>query len=74
MDVEKTIEFLSSNQAKHDERLGRLESVVTTLAASTMSLSGTVEQLTTTVELLADNIGRVDDALVSLAESEVKTI
>jgi uncharacterized coiled-coil protein SlyX len=59
MDVEKTIEFLLSNQAVHDERLGRLETVV-------VSLAGTVEKM-------ADNIHRLDEAMVSLAESGIRT-
>jgi len=59
MDVEKTIEFLLSNQAKHDERLTRLETVVGSLAGS--------------VDKLADNIERLDAAMVTLAESGVQT-
>lgn len=59
MDVEKTIEFLLSNQAGHDERLTRLETVVGSLAG--------------TVEKLADNVQRLDDAMVSLAESGIQT-
>jgi len=77
MDVEKTIEFLLSNQAKldarqaefierqlksdkqSDERLTRLESVVSSLAGS--------------VDKLADNIERLDEAMVSLAGSEERT-
>jgi len=59
MDVEKTIEFLLSNQAKHDERLTRLETVVGSLAGS--------------VDKLADNIERLDEAMVTLAESGVQT-
>ena len=60
MDVEKTIEFLLSNQAKHDERLTRLETVVGSLAGS--------------VDKLADNIERLDEAMVTLAESGVQRI
>ena len=59
MDVEKTIEFLLSNQAKHDERLTRLETVVGTLAGN--------------VDKLAGNIERLDEAMVTLAESGVQT-
>jgi len=59
MDVEKTIEFLLNNQAKHDERLTRLETVVGSLAGS--------------VDKLADNIERLDEAMVTLAESGVQT-
>jgi hypothetical protein len=59
MDVERTIEFLLSNQAKHDERLTRLETVVGSLAGS--------------VEKLADNLVRLDGAMVMLAESGVQT-
>jgi phage shock protein A len=59
MDVEKTIEFLLSNQAKHDERLTRLETVVGSLAGS--------------VDKLADNIERLDEAMVTLAESGVQS-
>ena len=59
MNVEKTIEFLSRNQAKHDERLTRLETVVGSLAGS--------------VEKLADNVERLDEAMVTLAESGVQT-
>jgi hypothetical protein len=59
VDVEKTIEYLVSNQAKHDERLTRLETVVGSLAG--------------TVEKLADNVGRLDEAMVSLAESGIQT-
>ena len=59
MDVEKTIEFLLSNQAKHDERLTRLETVVGSLAGS--------------VDKLADNGERLDEAMVTLAESGVQT-
>ena len=59
MNVEKTIEFLLSNQAKHDERLTRLETVVGSLAGG--------------VEKLADNVERLDRALVTLAESGVQT-
>lgn len=58
MDVEKTIEFLLSNQAKHDERLTRLEIVVISLAGS--------------MEKPADNVERLDEAMVSLAESGIK--
>ena len=66
MDVEKTIEFLLNNQAKHDERLTRLETVVGTLAGSVGSLAGSVDKL-------ADNIERLDEAMVTLAESGVQT-
>ena len=59
MNVEKTIEFLLSNQAKPDERLTRLETVVGSLAGG--------------VEKLADNVERLDRALVTLAESGVQT-
>jgi ribosomal protein L1 len=59
VDVEKTIEFLLNNQAKHDERLTRLEMVVGSLAGS--------------VEKLADNVERLDEAMVTLIESGVKT-
>lgn len=59
MNVEKTIEFLLSNQAKHDERLTRLETVVGSLAGS--------------VEKLADNVERLDEVMVTLAESGVQT-
>jgi hypothetical protein len=59
MDVEKTIEFLLNNQAKHDERLTRLETVVGSLAGS--------------VDKLADNLERLDEAMVTLAESGVQT-
>jgi methyl-accepting chemotaxis protein len=59
VNVEKTIEFLLSNQAKHDERLTRLETVVGSLAGS--------------VEKLADNVEHLDDAMVTLAESGVQT-
>ena len=52
MDVEKTIEFLLSNQAQHDERLTRLETVVGSLA---------------------DSVVRLDEAMVTLAESGVQT-
>jgi hypothetical protein len=58
VNVEKTIEFLLSNQAKHDERLTRLETVVGSLAGS--------------VEKLADNVEHLDDAMVTLAESGVQ--
>ena len=66
MDVEKTIEFLINNQAKHEERLTRLETVVGTLAGSVGSLAGSVDKL-------ADNIERLDEAMVALAESGVQT-
>jgi methyl-accepting chemotaxis protein len=66
MDVERTIEFLLSNQAKHDERLTRLETVVGSLAGSVNSLAGSVEKL-------ADNVERLDGAMVMLAESGVQT-
>ena len=66
MDVERTIEFLLSNQAKHDERLTRLEAVVG-------SLAGTVNSLIGSVEKLADNVARLDGAMVMLAESGVQT-
>ena len=66
MDVEKTIEFLLSTQAQHDERLTRLETVVGTLAGSVVSLAGSVEKL-------AGNVQRLDAAMVSLAESGVQT-
>jgi methyl-accepting chemotaxis protein len=66
MDVERTIEFLSSNQAKHDERLTRLETVVGSIAGSVNSLAGSVEKL-------ADNLERLDGAMVLLAESGVQT-
>jgi methyl-accepting chemotaxis protein len=66
MDVEKTIEFLLNNQAKHDERLTRLETVVGTLAGSVSSLTGSVDKL-------ADNLERLDEAMVTLAESGVQT-
>ena len=59
MDVEKTIEFLLSNQVKHDERLTRLETVAGSLAGS--------------VDKLADNLERLDEAMVTLAESGVQT-
>ena len=59
MDIEKTIEFLLSNQAKHDERLTRLEAVVGSLAGS--------------VEKLADNVERLDEVMVTLAKSGVQT-
>jgi hypothetical protein len=55
VNVEKTIEFLLSNQAAHVERLTRLEGVVGSLAGS--------------VEKLADNVERLDEAMVALAES-----
>src|SRR5579863_1769272 len=66
MDVEKTIESLLNNQAKHDERLTRLETVVSSLAGSVGSLVGSVDKL-------ADNIERLDEAMVTLAESGVQT-
>ena len=66
MDVEKTIEFLLSTQAQHDERLTRLETVVGSIAGSVASLTGTVEKL-------ADNLQRLDEAMVSLAESGLQT-
>ena len=66
MDVEKTIEFLINNQAKHDERLTRLETVVGTLAGRVGSLVGGVDKL-------AGNIERLDKAMVALAESGVQT-
>ena len=57
MDVEKTIEFLLNNQAKHDvwhaqanERLTRLEAVT---------------------ERLADNVERLDETMLLLAESGI---
>ena len=60
MDIEKTIEFLLSNQAKFDanqaaanERLTRLENVV---------------------GMLADNVSRLDDVMETLAESHIKLI
>ena len=58
MNVEKTIEFLRCNQPVHDERLTRLEAVVG-------SLAGSVEKLA--------NVGRLDEVMVTLAESEVRT-
>jgi methyl-accepting chemotaxis protein len=66
MDVERTIEFLLSNQAKHDERLTRLETVVGSLAGSVTSLAGSVEKL-------ANKVERLDGAMVMLAESGVQT-
>ena len=66
MDVEGTIEFLLSNQAKHEERLTRLETVVGSLAGSVNSLTGSVEKL-------AANPERLDGAMVMLAESGVQT-
>jgi methyl-accepting chemotaxis protein len=66
MDVERTVEFLLSNRAKHDERLTRLETVVGSLAGSVNSLAGSVEKL-------ADNVERLDGAMVMLAESGVQT-
>ena len=59
MNVEKTIQFLRSGQPKHDERLTRLEAVAGSLAGR--------------VEKLADNVGRLDEVMVTLAESEVRT-
>ena len=59
MDTKKTIEFLLSNQAAHDERLTRLEHVVGSLAGS--------------VDKLADNVERLDVVMVTLAESGVQT-
>jgi hypothetical protein len=59
VDVEKTIEFLLNNPAKHEERLTRLEIVVGSLAGSVVKL--------------ADNVERLGEAMVSLAESEVRT-
>ena len=38
MDVEKTIQFLLSNQPKHDERLTRLENVVGNLSGNVIHL------------------------------------
>ena len=80
MDVEKTIEFLLNNQAKHDERLTRLETVVGTLAGSVGSLAqsvgslaGSLGSLAGSVDKLADNIERLDEAMVTLAESGVQT-
>jgi methyl-accepting chemotaxis protein len=73
MDVEKTIEFLLNNQAKHDERLSRLETVVGTLAGSVGSLAGSLGSLAGSVDKLADNIERLDEAMVTLAESGVQT-
>ena len=66
MDVERTIEFLLNNQAKHDERLTRLETIV-------VSLAGSVERLTGIVEKLADNVERLDGVMVTLAENAVQT-
>jgi len=66
MDVEKTIEFLLNNQAKHDERLTRPETVVGTLAGRVGSLAGSVDKL-------AGNIERLDEAMVTLTESGVQT-
>ena len=66
MDVEKTIGFLLSNQAVHDERLGRLENVVGKLA-------GSMESLANTAELMAKNIERIDEVVLILAESAIKT-
>ena len=66
MDVERTIEFLLNNQAKHDERLTRLETVVGSIAGSVQSLAGSVEKL-------ADNVERLDGAMVMLAESGVQS-
>jgi hypothetical protein len=58
MDVEKTIEFLLTNQAKHDERLGRIEAAVDSLAGSVGELTG--------------KVGNLDGVMATLAESQIK--
>ena len=58
MDVEKTIEFLLTNQAKHDERLERIEAAVDSLAGSVGELTG--------------NLGHLDGLMATLAESQIK--
>ncbi len=58
MNVEKTIEFLLSNQAKHDERFARLESVVERLADNVVHLDGV---MTTLAEAQIKLVGRMDN-------------
>lgn len=64
MDVEKTIEFLLANQARHEaryeERMGRLEAKVDSLAGS--------------VGKLADHVVHLDDVMTTLAESHIKLV
>lgn len=64
MDVEKTIEFLVANQARHEaryeERMGRLEAKVDSLAGS--------------VGKLADHVVHLDDVMTILAESHIKLV
>ena len=73
MDVEKTIEFLLSNQAAHDERLGRLENIVANLENIVAKLAGSIESLVNTAESMAKNIERIDEVVLILAASGVKT-
>ena len=66
MDVERTIEFLLNNQAKHDERLTRLETIVVSLAAASRGSRASSRSS-------SDNVERLDGVMVTLAENAVQT-
>jgi hypothetical protein len=60
MDVEKTIEFILNSQAQSEARLGRLQANLDALAV--------------TVNKLADRTAHLDEVMVVLAESHIKSI
>jgi outer membrane murein-binding lipoprotein Lpp len=60
---------VESLAGKVDSLAGKVDS----LAGSVEKLAGSVDSLVGSVEKLADKVDRLDDAMVSLAESEVRT-
>ena len=51
-EVERAIEFLLNNQAQHDARLGRLETIVIELAENQKALSANMETLSANMETM----------------------
>ena len=55
-EVERAIEFLLNNQAQHDARLGRLETIVIELAENQKAMSANMETLSANMETLSANM------------------
>ena len=51
-EVERAIEFLLNNQAQHDARLGRLETIVIELAENQKAMSANMETLSANMETM----------------------